>query len=234
VHDLDSGRQFEEASYWLPLSSWRDHHPPTVDLCVGRFIIIVIPGPSVLFVISRGVALGRRAAIATVLGNTLGAGLQGVCVAFGLGALVTRSIAVYNVVKFGGALYLVYLGWSAFRNRKALALDQSTAVEPKSALRIIREGFTVGVTNPKIIVFFSATLPQFIDRKSGSVTLQMLALLGVFCTIGLVSDGAWGMLAGSVRRWFTGAPKRLEALVGAGGIAIMGLGVRLAISKRTD
>ncbi len=201
---------------------------------LAAFIIIIIPGPSVLFVVSRGVALGRAAAIATVLGNTVGSGTQGVFVALGLGAIVTRSIAVYNVVKFGGALYLIYLGWSSFRNRKQLAIDQAASVEPKSVKRIIREGFTVGVSNPKVIVFFSATLPQFVNPKAGSVSLQMLSLLGVFCLIGLVCDSAWGLVAGSVRQWFAGSSARVERLVGAGGIAIMGLGVRLAISRRND
>jgi threonine/homoserine/homoserine lactone efflux protein len=201
------------------------------SFAVAAFIIIVIPGPSVLFVISRGVALGRRAALATVLGNTIGAGLQGLLVVFGLGALVTRSIAVYNVVKFGGALYLVYLGWTAFKNRKSLALNQTDGTTAKSATQIVREGFVVGVSNPKIIVFFSATLPQFIQRDHGSVTVQMLGLLAVFCTVALISDGLWGILSGSVRGWFAGSPKRLESLVGGGGLAIMGLGVRLALTR---
>jgi threonine/homoserine/homoserine lactone efflux protein len=201
------------------------------SFAVAAFIIIVIPGPSVLFVISRGVALGRRAALATVLGNTIGAGLQGLLVVFGLGALVTRSIAVYNLVKFGGALYLVYLGWTAIKNRKSLALNQGDAVTAKNAAQIVREGFVVGVSNPKIIVFFSATLPQFIERDRGSITLQMLGLLGVFCTVGLISDGLWGILSGSVRGWFAGSPKRLEILVGGGGVAIMGLGIRLALTR---
>lgn len=202
-----------------------------VSFAVAAFIIIVIPGPSVLFVISRGVAFGRRAALATVLGNTIGAGVQGLLVVFGLGALVTRSIAVYNIVKFGGAIYLVYLGWTAFKNRKSLALNQADGAEAKGPIQIVREGFVVGVSNPKIIVFFTATLPQFIERDRGSVTLQMLGLLGVFCSVGLVSDGLWGLLSGSVRGWFGGSPKRLESLVGGGGIAIMGLGVRLALTR---
>lgn len=202
-----------------------------LSFALAAFLIIVIPGPSVLFVISRGVALGRRAALATVLGNTVGAGLQGLLVVFGLGALVTRSIFVYNVVKFGGALYLVYLGWQAFKNRKTLAVHQATFATAKRPKQIVREGFVVGVSNPKIIVFFSATLPQFIERDRGSVTLQMLCLLAVFCTVGLFSDGAWGLLSGSVRGWFAGSPKRLERLVGGGGIAIMGLGVRLALTN---
>lgn len=203
-----------------------------VRFAIASFIIIVIPGPSVLFVISRGVALGRRAAIATVFGNAIGATIQGLLVVFGLGTLVTKSIFAYTVVKFGGALYLVYLGWSAFKHRKSLAVDQSSVAVKKGSSQIMREGFVVGISNPKIIVFFSATLPQFIERDRGSVTIQMLCLLAVFSVIGLISDGIWGLLSGSVRGWFAGSPQRLEGLVGIGGIAIMGLGVRLAITGR--
>jgi threonine/homoserine/homoserine lactone efflux protein len=200
----------------------------------AAFLIIIVPGPSVLFVISRGVALGRRAAVATVVGNTAGAMVQGMLVAFGLGAIVARSLVVYNVVKFVGAAYLVYLGLSAFRHRRELAGRLDAAVEPKATSRIVREGFVVGVTNPKVIIFFTAVLPQFVNRDRGSVTAQMLVLLVVFSAIAFCSDGTWGLVAGSVRRWFTGAPRRLELLVGAGGLSIMGLGIRLAVSGRHD
>jgi threonine/homoserine/homoserine lactone efflux protein len=202
-----------------------------LSFAVAAFLIIVIPGPSVLFVISRGVALGRRAALATVLGNTAGAGMQGLLVVFGLGALVSRSIVIYNFVKFGGALYLIYLGWQAFSNRKSLAVDQIAVVAAKGQTQIVREGFVVGVSNPKIVVFFSATLPQYIERDRGTVTVQMLGLLGVFCTVALISDGLWGLLSGSVRLWFAGSPTRLERIVGGGGLAIIGLGVHLALAK---
>jgi threonine/homoserine/homoserine lactone efflux protein len=201
---------------------------------VAAFIIIVVPGPSVMFVVSRGVALGRKAALATVVGNSLGAFSQGVLVVFGLGAIVTRSVAVYNVVKFVGALYLIWLGFRAFRHRRELSTELDAAAEPKSARRIVREGFVVGVTNPKVVVFFSAVLPQFVDRSRGAVTVQMLILLAVFAAITIVSDGTWGLIAGSVRSWFRRSPKRLEQMVGLGGLSIMGLGVRLAISRRHD
>jgi threonine/homoserine/homoserine lactone efflux protein len=205
-----------------------------VKFGIAAAIIIIVPGPSVLFVISRGVALGRRAALATVLGNSAGAFTQGLLVAFGLGSIVARSVVVYTVIKFFGAAYLIWIGFTSFRNRRQLSQELDTAVEPKAASRIVREGYVVGITNPKVIIFFSAVLPQFVDRSRGGVTGQMIALLVVFASIAMVCDGAWGLLAGSVRRWFAGSPKRLEALVGGGGIAIMGLGVRLAISGRHD
>lgn len=134
---------------------------------LAAFLIIVVPGPSVLFVISRGVALGRRAALATVVGNTLGAFSQGVLVALGLGAAVSRSIAVYNAVRFLGAAYLVYLGVQAFRRRRELAQRLDVAVEHKAVRRIVREGYVVGATNPKIVIFFSAVLPQFVEPARG-------------------------------------------------------------------
>jgi threonine/homoserine/homoserine lactone efflux protein len=202
---------------------------------LAAFAIIVVPGPSVLFVISRGVALGRRAALATVLGNALGALVMAILVSVGLGAVVTRSAAIFTAVKWVGAAYLVYLGVQAFRHRKALAGTMTnTLVEPRSDWRIIREGFVVGITNPKVLVFFGATLPQFVHPERGNTVQQMILLGLVFEVIALVSDGAWGLLAGSVRTWFAASPKRLEAVGGLGGLAIAGLGIRLALTGRKD
>jgi threonine/homoserine/homoserine lactone efflux protein len=202
---------------------------------LAAFAIIVVPGPSVLFVISRGVALGRRAALATVLGNALGALVMAILVSVGLSAVVTRSAVIFTAVKWVGAAYLVYLGVQAFRHRKALAGTMTnTLVEPRSDWRIIREGFVVGITNPKVLVFFGATLPQFVHPERGNTVQQMILLGLVFEVIALVSDGAWGLLAGSVRTWFAASPKRLEAVGGLGGLAIAGLGIRLALTGRKD
>jgi threonine/homoserine/homoserine lactone efflux protein len=198
------------------------------------FILIVIPGPSVLFVISRGVALGRRAAIATVMGNTTGVLVQVVAVAFGIGAIVQRSALVFDVMKIAGAAYLIFLGARMVRERKALSGILDVAVVPRSARRISADGFVVGVTNPKAAVFFAAVLPQFADPARGGVTLQILVLGLVFAAIAVVSDSAWGLAAGSLRAWLARSPRRLERLGGAGGLAIMGLGLRLALSGRRD
>ncbi len=198
------------------------------------FLIIVIPGPSVLFTISRGIALGRRAAVATVAGNCVGVYVQVIAVSIGLGSIVQRSITVFTIVKLVGAAYLVYMGVQMFRQRAALATAFDLAVEPKTVQRIVREGFVVGLTNPKVIVFFAATLPSFVDQSRGSVPLQMAVLGLVFITIGFVSDSSWGLLAGTARVWLRRSPKRLTALGGVGGLAIIGLGVRLAVSGRHD
>ena len=144
--------------------------PPTSHLLaftLTAFVIILIPGPSVLFTVSRAIVLGRVAGVATVAGNTVGAFTQVVAVAFGIGPLIERSIALFTVLKLAGACYLVFLGVQAIRHRHSLAESLGSKVEQKTAARIVLDGFTVGVTNPKVIVFFSAILPQFVDRQSG-------------------------------------------------------------------
>jgi threonine/homoserine/homoserine lactone efflux protein len=204
------------------------------SFALASFVIIVVPGPSVLFVISRGVALGRRAAMATVVGNCLGAFVMALLVSFGLGTLITKSVMVFNLIKWVGAAYLVFLGLKAFRHRRELSMAFDVSAVAGSDFRIIREGFVVGITNPKILIFFASVLPQFVNRQDGSVPLQMVVLALIFQGIALLSDGAWGLLAGTARNWFVGSPKRLEAIGGLGGLAIAGLGVRLALTGRHD
>jgi threonine/homoserine/homoserine lactone efflux protein len=195
-------------------------------------IIIVIPGPSVLFVISRGVVLGRRAALATVVGNCAGVYVQVAAVALGLGVVVERSAALYTAVKLAGAAYLVWLGVRTYVRRRSLAASLRGPVERTSDRRILREGFVVGVTNPKAAVFFAAILPQFTDPDLGHVPLQMLILGLVFTLIALVLDGIWALLAGTARDRLAASPRTLEAIGGAGGVVLVGLGVGLAVSGR--
>ena len=218
-----------------PRRQYRWTMPSTHNLlafAAAAFAIIVVPGPSVLFIVSRGISLGRRAALATVVGNTAGALVQASAVALGLGTVVTRSIAIFTVVKLVGAVYLIWMGVQMYRRRGALAASVVAGVESKSAGRIVREGFVVGISNPKTTVFFAAVLPQFIDRHSGRVPLQMLDLGLVFAGIALVSDGSWALLAGTARRWLAGSPRRLRSLGAIGGATIIGLGARLALTGR--
>ena len=199
---------------------------------LASLVLIAIPGPSVLFVISRGVVLGRRAALATVLGNCAGVYVQVAAVALGIGVIVERSVVVYNTIKLAGAAYLVWLGVRTFRNRRALVLALGAPVTPKSGRRILREGFVVGVTNPKAAVFFAAILPQFTDASRGHVPLQMLTLGVVFIAIATLCDGAWALAAGTARERLVSSPRRLEAIGGAGGAVLVGLGVGLAVTGR--
>ncbi|SEE70308.1 Threonine/homoserine/homoserine lactone efflux protein [Streptomyces sp. 3213] len=199
------------------------------------FLLIIVPGPSVLFVIGRALAHGRRAALTTVLGNTLGAYLLVVAVALGIGSLVERSVLVFTTLKLAGAAYLVYLGVKAWRRRGSLrAAFTGEEAPPHSGLRTLWEGFAVGVANPKTIVFFAAVLPQFVDRESGHVTAQMLLLGLVFNLIAVLSDSVWGLVAATARDWFARSPRRLSAVGGAGGLTMIGLGVTVAVTGRKD
>ncbi|HEX8929138.1 MAG TPA: LysE family translocator [Actinomycetota bacterium] len=197
-------------------------------------VLLVIPGPSVLFVVGRTVALGRRAGLATVGGNAAGAYLQVAAVALGIGAIVERSVRVFTAVKLLGACYIVYLGVQAIRHRRALASALDTATVPRSTRRIVLEGFVVGATNPKGAVFFAAVLPQFVAPAAGHVPLQQLALGLVFVAIALLSDSTWAVVAGTARNWFARSPRRLELVGGTGGLLLIGLGVRLAFTGRRD
>ncbi len=200
---------------------------------LASFILVVVPGPSVLFVISRGVALGRKAAVLTVLGNELGLLVQVLLVAAGIGSLVERSVVAYEVLRLAGAAYIVYLGVQAIRHRRALStvLDVTAT---RSSRHIVREGFIVGITNPKAIVFFTAVLPQFVEPDGAAVPMQMVLLGLISVTVAFVSDSGWGVLAGTARAWLSGAPHRLERLGGAGGLMMIGLGARLAVTGRKD
>jgi threonine/homoserine/homoserine lactone efflux protein len=201
------------------------------------FLLIVVPGPSVLFVIGRALAQGRRAALTTVAGNTVGAYVLVLAVAFGVGSVVERSVLVFTTLKLAGAAYLVYLGVKAWRGRgslRAAFAEDVTAAAGHGGLRTFGEGFAVGVTNPKTIVFFAAVLPQFVDRGQGHVAAQMLLLGLVFNAIALISDAAWGLVAATARGWFARSPRRLSLVGGVGGLTMIGLGVTVAVTGRKD
>lgn len=210
---------------------------PTAHLLaftLTAFALIVVPGPSVLFTVSRALALGRAAGVATVAGNTVGVYVQVVAVAFGIGALVERSVMGFTIVKLGGAAYLIFLGVQAIRHRQKLAEMLGSRIENKSVARVMADGFVVGIGNPKAIVFFAAVLPQFVDRQAGQVPQQMLLLGAIFAGVALLSDSGWALVAGSARAWFGRSSRRLELIGGTGGLVMIGIGAMLAVSGRKD
>jgi threonine/homoserine/homoserine lactone efflux protein len=205
-----------------------------LGFAVTCLIVIAIPGPSVLFVIGRALAYGRRTALASVAGNVAGVQVVAMSVALGVGTLVQRSDTVFGVVKFGGAAYLVWLGVKAIRHRRSLESVIVVAAAPRGARRAAAEGFTVGVANPKAYVLFAAVLPQFANPSAGHVPLQLLLLSLVSLPIALISDGTWGLAASGARAWFARSPRRLELVGGLGGLTMIGLGVTLALTGRRD
>jgi threonine/homoserine/homoserine lactone efflux protein len=198
------------------------------------FLLIVVPGPSVLFVIGRALAQGRRAALTTVVGNTIGAYVLVVAVALGVGSIVERSVLVFTALKLAGGAYLVYLGVKAWRQRGTLQAAFSDDTAKAGGRRTLWEGFAVGITNPKTIVFFAAVLPQFVDRTQGHVVAQMLLLGLVFNIIALASDSVWGLTAATARGLFARSPRRLSLVGGVGGLTMVGLGVTVAATGRKE
>lgn len=194
-------------------------------------VVIIVPGPSVVFVVGRALAHGRRTALATVLGNLLGCYALVLVVALGMGALVQSSVIVFTVVKVAGAVYLVYLGVQAFRHRDRLRADLTAEQGVRRGnLRTVLDGLLVGATNPKVLVFFAAVLPQFVDHDGGPVPLQMMVLGLVPAGIGLICDTIWGLSAVAARSWLAGSERWLSVIGGASGLVLIGLGLTVALS----
>lgn len=194
-------------------------------------IIILAPGPSVLFVIARAIAWGRATAVLTVLGNVTGSFVLSSLVALGIGPILQKYHIAYVAVQWGGGLYLIHLGIDAIRHRAVHASDM-TNQGPVGPTRwtSIRDGFWVGVLNPKAIVFFAAVLPQFVDIDGGNVTRQLLFLGLTFSVLAFFSDGTWGVLAGYARTWLASSNHRLERLRAFGGVIMIILGLAVLYS----
>jgi threonine/homoserine/homoserine lactone efflux protein len=201
------------------------------EYLVAAMIIILAPGPSVLFVIARAIAWGRTTAVLTVLGNVSGSFVLSSLVALGIGPILQRYEIAYVAVQWGGGLYLIHLGIDAIRKRAVHASDMTNQgpIGP-TPLSSIRDGFWVGVLNPKAIVFFAAVLPQFVDIDGGTVTQQLLFLGLTFCVLAFFSDGAWGLLAGYARTWLASSNSRLEKLRAFGGTIMIILGLAVLYS----
>jgi threonine/homoserine/homoserine lactone efflux protein len=198
---------------------------------VASIVIIMVPGPSVLFTLARGVAWGRAVAVLTVLGNGLGTLLLSLVVALGLGPLLSHSKSFSVVLQIAGGCYLLYLGLDALRHRHehAHAMTQREASRP-SPRRIVLQGFVVGVLNPKSLVFFAAVFPHFVNRSKGHITAQLVVFGMIFSVMAFCSDGTWGLIAGTAREWLSGSPRRLVALRSVGGGVMCALGVLIVVS----
>jgi threonine/homoserine/homoserine lactone efflux protein len=185
---------------------------------------IIIPGPSVLFVIGRSLSLGRVGGLLSVVGNAAGALVAVVAVALGVGFVIAQSVIAFTIVKVLGAAYLIYLGVQAIRHRRERADAAAAGIAPRRKWVLLLQGFVVGVSNPKTFVFFVAVLPQFVDYPAGGIPLQLLELGAVFVGIALVMDSAWALAAGSARDWFARSPRRISTLGATGGVFMIGLG----------
>jgi threonine/homoserine/homoserine lactone efflux protein len=197
---------------------------------VAALIVLLIPGPGVLYIVTRSLSQGRRAGFVSVLGLSAGALVHVVAATAGLSAILLASAAAFGAVKALGAAYLIYLGLRTILSSGAGAQEEST--DRRSASRLFRDGVIVSVLNPKIAVFFLAFLPQFVDESRGSVAQQILALGLLYVTLALITDGAYAFLAGSVRHWIDARFMRGPLPRYASGAVYIGLGVSTAVSGR--
>jgi threonine/homoserine/homoserine lactone efflux protein len=205
-----------------------------VAFAVTAAVVIAIPGPSVLFAVSRALASGRRVALLSVLGNSLGEYVQVVAVAFGVGALAERSVVAFDALKLLGGAYLLYLGVKSVRERRSLAAALAVPAPAGSDRRSFAQGVFVGATNPKTVVFLAAILPQFVSRPAGDAQMQMLLLGLIFAVMAVLSDTVWVLAAGGFRLWFARSPRRMELVGGAAGLAIIAVGAGVLATGRRD
>lgn len=208
-------------------------------LALACVLLIAVPGPSVMFVVGRALSRGRPAALASVIGNAIGCYLVGLAVALGLGPLLERSELLFQVIKWAGILYLLWLGVTTFRSARPVPATQgdgageadgSTTRTTETPWAAARTGVIVGATNPKALILFTALVPQFVDPAAGGATRQILLLGIVPILIGLMTDTTWALAAGKARTWLGSSPRRMAAIGRAGGLAIIGVGASVAVS----
>jgi len=197
-----------------------------VSFLLVALVVIVVPGPSVVFVIGRAMILGTKGAVLSVLGNAIGVGIQIIAVALGVGSVVYASPTAFFVIKILGAGFLVFLGVQGILHRNDFSAQVENGVETSTA-KILLDSSAVGITNAKTLVFFIATFPLFVNPAGESVILQMLFLGALFFVIGVASDTIWAVAAGGARHWFGRSAGRLAGIRLAGGLALIGLGVYL-------
>jgi threonine/homoserine/homoserine lactone efflux protein len=202
-----------------------------LEFSATALAIILVPGPSVLFAIARGIAWGRAVALLTVFGNGLGIFVLAGLVAVGLGPLLARSATFTEGVEVAGGAYLLWLGAHALEARRAHAeaMQRQETNRPRRRT-VIRQGFVVGLLNPKALVFFIAVFPHFVDRSGGNVTLQLFVLGAIFSVLAIVSDSVWGFSAGAARDRLRSSPRLLEGLRAVGGIVMCGLGTLIIVT----
>ena len=194
---------------------------------LASFALIVVPGPSVLYIVGASISQGRRAGLTSMLGVQTGGLVHVFAAAIGVSALIASSAEAFSVVKFAGAAYLVYLGIQRIRHAGE---DDMQATEPRSHAHLFRQGVVVNILNPKVAIFFVAFLPQFIDPAAGTPGLQIVALGLVFLAIAMVSDGTYALLAGTAAEHLRGNFKSRQRLDRFSGTIFIGLGAVAALT----
>jgi len=205
--------------------------PTKFLLFVGvAWALIIAPGPDMLYVITRGVTQGRKAGILSALGVICGTLVHTTAAAFGLTLILQTSALAFMLIKYLGAIYLIYLGIKAWREKSTFMLDTTAA--NVSFRKIFWQGVLSNVLNPKVAIFFLAFLPQFVDKGNSDVTLQMVMLGLTFAFFGLCFLLVVGYSSGTIGSWLTQRPHYGQFLQRFAAGILIALGVRLALTER--
>lgn len=201
-----------------------DVHTLLLFMLAG-LVLLIVPGPAVVYVVGRSIGQGRSAGVISVLGIATGSLVHVVAAAIGISAILASSAVAFSIVKYAGAAYLVFLGV-----RKILGHDRSVAEgAPRESLkRIYVRGVVVNVLNPKTALFFLALLPQFVDPTKGLVAVQMIALGLIFAGMGVITDGSYALLASGIGDWLRRRPAFLRRQEVVTGSVFITLGVAAA------
>ena len=196
--------------------------------CAAALLLLVIPGPAVLYIVAQSVSRGRMAGLVSMLGIQVGGLVHVAAAAVGLSALVVQSALAFSVVKYAGAAYLVFLGARRLLGRDGNGADGM--VRERSRRALFANGIVVNVFNPKTALFFFAFLPQFVDVSRGGVAFQIVVLGLVFIGLALISDGAYAIAAGSAAGWVSARRGFARAERFLSGSVLVGLGLATAFS----
>ena len=205
--------------------------PPVAGLglfVAAALLLLITPGPAVLYIVARSMDQGRRAGLVSVAGVHAGTLVHIAAAAAGLSAVLTASAAAFGVVKYLGAAYLVYLGLRRLLDPAVAGLAGATP--PRRLRRAFVDGFIVNLLNPKTALFFLAFLPQFVDVARGRVGAQIFGLGLVFVGLGLVTDSLYALGAGTAARWLRRRPRLLASERWVSGGMYVGLGVAAALA----
>ncbi len=202
----------------------------SVEFLITSLIVVLIPGTGVIFTLSTGLVLGGRASIFASIGCTAGIVPHLLASVLGLAAVLHVSALAFNLLKYAGAAYLLYLAWTVWRAKGMFDLDRPPS--ETVAGRIVIRAFLLNILNPKLSIFFLAFLPQFIAPQAAAPMVQMLVLSGVFMGMTFAVFVVYGLLANAVRAWVLRSPRFLAWLQRSFAAAFAGLGVKLALAER--
>lgn len=202
----------------------------SVEFLITSLVVVLIPGTGVLYTVATGLFIGKRASFFAALGCTLGIVPALAASSLGLAALFHTSALAFQVVKYLGVIYLLYLAWQMWRSSSPLSIEQR--YKKTKYTSIIIKGFLLNILNPKLSIFFLAFLPQFIEVTESSALMQMFVLGFVFMLMTFLIFLIYGFLSGSFSQFIVGSKKASAILQKTFAVSFAGLGLKLALSER--